>query len=151
MRGEKDTCVIASFRTVGEIKEFVAAFESCALPLEKWNHRGHLTVALWYLSHHDQATATSLIRQNILRYIAAHSIVTTKKSGYHETITLFFMRVLSRHLTEVEACESIVGLTNKLLETYGDKNLPLQYYSKQRLMSVEARTTWVEPDLKPLD
>ncbi len=151
MNGEKDACAAVLFHTVKEIKEFVAAFESCALPLEKWNHRGHLTVALWYLSRHDQATATNLIRQNILRYIAAHGVVTTKDSGYHETITLFFMRVLSKRFSEADAYDSIVMLTNKLVETYGNKNLPLEYYSKERLMSWEARTRWVEPDLKPLD
>ncbi len=151
MCSEKDACAPVWFRTVDEIKELVAAFESCTLPLDKWNHRGHLTVALWYLSRHDRATATNLIRQNLLRYIAAHGILTTKDSGYHETITLFFMHVLSKHLGEAATIDSIVGLTNQLIETYGDKNLPLQYYSKKRLMSLEARTGWVEPDLKPLD
>ncbi len=150
MNGENNADAKVSFRTPDEIKELVAAFESCTLPLEKWNHRGHLTVALWYLSRHDQATATSLIRRNILRYIDAHGIVTTKDSGYHETITLFFMQVLGKHLSKADTRESIVDLTNQLIETYGDKNLPLEYYSKERLMSWEARTCCVKPDLKPI-
>lgn len=151
MTVEKDARAAVPFHAVEEIKELVEAFESCALPLEKWNHRGHLAVALWYLSRHDRTAATNLIRRNILRYIAAHGIVTTKDSGYHETITLFFMHVLSKHSSEAATRESIVGLTNELIEAYGDKNFPLEYYSKERLMSWEARTRWVEPDLKPLD
>lgn len=151
MSSEKIARGAGSFRAEIEIREFVASFESCVLPLDEWNHRGHLTVALWYLSRHDRETATNMMRQNLLRYIAAHGIVTTKDSGYHETITLFFMRVLSKHLSECGEGASILDLTNRLIETDGDKNLPLEYYSKKRLMSLEARTRWVEPDLQPLD
>jgi len=151
MNGENNADAKVLFRAPDEIKELVAAFESCTLPREEWNHRAHLTVALWYLSRHSQAAATNLIRRNILRHLDAHGIVTTKDSGYHETITLFYMRVVSKHLSEADARESIVDLTNQLIETYGDKNLPLEYYSKERLMSWEARTHWAEPELKPLD
>jgi hypothetical protein len=31
-----------------------------------------------------------------------------------------------------------------------DKELPLQYYSRERLFSDEARAAWVEPDRQPL-
>lgn len=150
MKGENNANAKVLFRTLEEIKKLVAAFESCTLPREQWNHRAHLTVALWYLSRHSQATATNLIRRNILRHLDAHGIVTTKDSGYHETITLFFMHVVSEHLSEATVRESLVMLTNKLIETCKDKNLPLEYYSKERLMSWEARTRWVKPDLKPL-
>jgi hypothetical protein len=39
---------------------------------------------------------------------------------------------------------------NSLIKAHGDKTLPLKYYSRERLMSWEARTRWVEPDLSPL-
>ena len=32
-----------------------------------------------------------------------------------------------------------------------DKELPLQYYSRERLFSDEARVAWVEPDRQPLN
>jgi hypothetical protein len=31
-----------------------------------------------------------------------------------------------------------------------DKDLPLQYYSRERLFSEAARASWLEPDLRPL-
>jgi hypothetical protein len=46
---------------------------------------------------------------------------------------------------------TLAVLANDLIEKYGDKNLPLTYYSRERLMSWEARTRWVEPDLKALN
>jgi hypothetical protein len=42
--------------------------------------------------------------------------------------------------------EDIVHANPQLLE----KNFPLCYYSAERLFSDEARTSFVEPDLKPL-
>jgi hypothetical protein len=134
-----------------EIGKLVEAFESCTLPREEWTHRAHLTVALWYLSRHGEAEATELIRRGIQRFNRARGIVTTRTSGYHETITLFYVRVVRRHLRESGAGGCAVDLVNSLLRDYGDRNLPLEYYSRERLMSWEARAGWVEPDLKTLD
>lgn len=139
-----------SFQTPEEIERLVAAFESCTLPREEWNHRAHLTVGLWYLVRHDKAQATNLIRESIQKYNHACGIVQNKDSGYHETITLFYVWLVSKYLSGTTH-SSIVGLVNGLLNTYGQKQLPLEYYSKELLMSWEARTGWVEPNLKPLD
>lgn len=152
MSSEVSCNIDAPYETLDEIEHLISAFESCMLPRGEWNHRAHLTVGLWYLVRHEKAEATELIRQNIQKYNRAHGILTTKESGYHETITLFFIRVVSKYLSEAgSASSSIVALLNGLIASYGDKNLPLRYYSKERLMSWEARTRWVEPDLKPLN
>jgi len=138
------------FHTSEEVKRLVSAFETCTLPREEWNHRAHLTVGLWYLSKHEKAQATNLIRESIQKYNHACGIIQTNDSGYHETITLFYVWLVSKYLGSVSK-SSIVEIMNGLLNTYGDKRFPLEYYSKERLMSWEARTSWVEPDLKPLD
>jgi hypothetical protein len=39
---------------------------------------------------------------------------------------------------------------NNLAARYANKDLPLEYYSRDHLMSWEARIDWVEPDIKPL-
>jgi hypothetical protein len=140
-----------SYGTLDEIEHLISAFEACTLPREYWSHHAHLTVGLWYLVRHGKREATELIRRNIRKYNRACGILTTKTSGYHETITLFFIRVVSKYISERSADISIVELLNGLMDSYGDRNLPLTYYSKERLMSWEARTRWLEPDLKPLD
>ena len=38
-----------------------------------------------------------------------------------------------------------------LASSFAARGFPLRYWSKDRLMSVEARRVWVEPDLRPLD
>jgi len=146
-----ETVTSEPYARLGEIEGLVESFESCTLSREEWTHRAHLTVACWYLLRHNKEEATELIRKGIKRFNAAKGIVTTERSGYHETITLFYIHIVGKHLNESRAEISIVKLMNKLVETYGEKSLPLEYYSKERLMSVEARAAWLEPDLKRLD
>ncbi len=134
-----------------EIEGLVREFESCTLPRERWTHHAHLTVALWYLKRRSRAEAVTLIRDGIQRYNKASGIITTKESGYHETITRFYIWAVGKYLSSAEA-GSIVELANGLIESrYADKSLPLEYYSRERLMSWRARLDWVEPDLKSLD
>lgn len=140
-----------AYKSSIEVEELISAFESCTLPRSEWTHRAHLTVGMWYLLQHSKEKATVLIRESIRKYNQACGILTTKESGYHETITLFYVHVISKYLEQTNADHSMVDQVNKLVEKYGDRNYPLEYYSRERLMSQEARQRWVEPDLRPLD
>lgn len=136
------------YQSVSEIESLIAAFESCTLPRSEWNHHAHLIVALWYLTRYEEAEAVNKVRSRIQFYNSANSIKTTLDSGYHETITIFWLKVVSRYLLYAPEQISILDIANKLIDIYGDNGLPLQYYSRDRLMSWEARISWVEPDLQ---
>ena len=139
------------YGSAADIEQIVMQFESCTLPRKTWTHQTHVTVAVWYLSRHDQPEAVRLIRQNILRYNQACGITAGSSGGYHETITLFYMRVLRRYLDAIGAAVPLVETTNAAVHRFGTRNLPLDYYSPGRLMSALARAEWVEPDLKLLE
>ena len=57
-----------------------------------------------------------------------------------------------RLLAEARAAGASGELSDVLREhpALADKDLPLQYYSRERLFSDEARAAWVEPDLRAL-
>lgn len=93
--------------------------------------------------------ATQKIRTGIQRYNAAQGIVMTPADGYHETLTLLWIALIHQYLEQRRESD-FVTLLNGLLETYANPQLPLQYYSRDRLMSWEARCHWIEPDLQPL-
>ena len=57
--------------------------------------------------------------------------------------------MVSHYLSANREKSSILETAIALNNTYNDKYLPFQYYSRDLLMSWEARTNWVEPDLKP--
>src|SRR5215207_10097243 len=140
-----------TFRTSEEMFELLRRFEDCTLPPEEWTHAAHLTVALWYLLQFDWPEAVARVRAGIKRYNAAHGIPTTPTGGYHETLTLFWLRVVRAFLeAERNEARALVSLANELAATH-DKGLPFSYYTRERLFSPEARATWVEPDLMPLN
>lgn len=141
----------AAFRTREEIFSLVRRFEDCTLPREEWTHAAHMTVALWHLLQFDWPEAVARVRARIKRYNAAHGIVETPTGGYHETLTLFWLRAVRRFLeAERREAAALVRLANDLAATH-DRGLPFSYYTRERLFSPEARAHWVEPDLKPLD
>lgn len=139
-----------TFRTTEEILALVRRFEDCTLPRVEWTHAAHLTVALWHLLQFDWPEASAHVRRGIKRYNAAHGILTTPTGGYHETLTLFWLRTVRRFLeAERNEARALVHLANELVATHG-KGLPLTHYTRARLFSPEARAHWVEPDLRPL-
>jgi hypothetical protein len=139
------------YDSIAEIESVVHGFQWCTLPRERWTHAAHLTIALWYHLRLQWPDAEKLIRQSIQRFNEAHGIVTTPTGGYHETMTLFWIRMVRDYLDEVHSEKlPVLRLFNKLIERYGRKELPLEYYSRELLMSLEARANWVEPDLKAL-
>ncbi|HUR93688.1 MAG TPA: hypothetical protein VMY76_03835 [Gemmatimonadales bacterium] len=133
-----------------EVEQLVRRFDDGTLPQAEWTHRAHLTVALWYASHHSPERALDLVRRGILRLNAAHGVPTTPTRGYHETITRFYMHLVGRYVEQADSAESWAERANWLVGQYGDRELPLRYYSEVRLKSAEARMGWVEPDLMAL-
>lgn len=133
------------------VERLVREFEACTLAGERWTHEAHLTVAMWYLMRHPDAEATRLIRERIQRYNESRGVEMTKDSGYHETITLFYIRAIRRYLASAGGARTFAELLDGLIAACGARNFPFEYYSRERLLSWEARTNWLEPDLKSLD
>lgn len=138
------------YESVTEIEQLIEGFENGSLPAIQWTHQAHLAMAIWYLSQHKYGVATKRICAGIKRYVLARGKQNTDTDGYHETITLFYIWFVQKFLAQANTENSLVENTNNFCAQYGDQNLPLQYYSKDLLMSVEARRNWVEPDLQPL-
>src|SRR5205085_674778 len=127
----------------------LANFESGAIPLDQFNHCAHITVACLYLWSFPLPEATDRMRAGIHRFNGTHKVESTPTSGYHETLTVAWMRVLHAMKGAHGA-----GLT---VEQFLEQNpfvlcrtLLRLYYSKDRIMSLDARRGWVEPDLAPL-
>jgi hypothetical protein len=133
------------FATDPELADLVELFEACALPCERWTHRAHLEVAATYAVRYPLHQATDRIRLNIRRYNESLGNFT----GYHETITVAFMRLVAARLREERPAE-LAGFVNDLAGRFRVNSL-LDYYSETRLWSAEARERFVEPDVKGFD
>ena len=110
-----------------------------------------MTVTITYLlRHRDALIVLPLLRKNIQRYNAANGINQTVTSGYHETMTRFWLWAVDRFLASADQTVGIAELAKQFV-THTDRHLNRQYYSRGLFMSWEARLGWVEPDLKPLE
>jgi hypothetical protein len=124
---------------------FARAFEDGAVMPADFTHLAHVRVAWVYLREADTTDqALERMRAGIRRFAAAAGA----SQKYHETITVAWMRLL-----EDVRGQGASGELADVLRAYpalADKDLPLQYYSRDRLFSDEARAAWVEPDRRPL-
>ena len=130
-----------------EVPRLAAEFENGTLPQAAWTHRAHLLVALWYSSHLEPEEALAAMRYGILRLNGVHGVETTPTRGYHETITRAYMRLVRGFVASEGSREPWARRAAKLMERHGERDHLLRYYSRERLMSQEARFGWVEPDV----
>jgi hypothetical protein len=91
------------------------------------------------------------LRARITSYNESVGTPNTDTSGYHETITRFYVTVIDRFLAGADRTAPIDDLAGRLIADYGDRRLVLRCYSESRLFSPVARRSWVEPDIKSFD
>lgn len=130
-------------------EEHLRRFEDHSLPLEQWNHRAHLKVAYLYLNRFSQAEALERLRTGIQAYNAAHGIQDTPTGGYHETMTQVWLQLVSTTLCQFGPAESADAFFDAQTQLQS-KRTPLLFYSRERIMSAEAKRSFVAPDLAPL-
>ena len=135
------------YKSESEVLDLVRSFEEATIAHDDWKHAEHLVVALYYATHHDLDTAYSKMRSGILNLLEnGFKVDLTKEMPYHETITLFWMRLVS----DFNASKNGASLLDKANEVAykWDKDYPLKFYSRELLFSDEARGNFVDADLQ---
>jgi hypothetical protein len=133
-----------------EIEAIVRGFEDCTLPDSDFKHAQHLMVALSYLqrSRLTVPEATERMRGALYRFLDHYA---GDRQAYNETITLFWIKLVNSFLEKTDRERPVADIFNEMLEAFGNSNLMYDYFSREQLLSKEAKEVWVEPDLKPLD
>jgi hypothetical protein len=137
--------------TEPEIDAFLTAFEDCTLPKSRWTHSAHLFTGACYVHAHGCDLATDLMRERIRRYNVAVGGQNTPTSGYHETITVAWIKLLDR-LHRDSAPITRADFAALAIERFSsDRNPFRQYYDFDLAASTEARLSWVPPNLRDFD
>jgi putative acetyltransferase len=137
-------CLAKPLRTADE-SEFLQRFENCTLAEELWTHRAHVRMAWLHLTQAPRHEALDKIRSGILRY---NTEVLGRRLQYHGTVTVAFTCIIADRIEPLETWREFEQ-HNAELFSHGMPVL-MRYYSRQRLMSVEARRNFIEPDLQAL-
>lgn len=130
-----------------EIAAFVSAFEAGTLPKECWTHAAHILSGAWYVHALGPEAALAEMRQRIRAYNEAVGTQNTDTSGYHETITVFWIRVLAAELARRPDATRAAFVTEAVEHFGRQRDILTRYYSFNVVKSTEARRVWVEPDL----
>ena len=125
---------------------FLTEFEACRWPLDKWHHRDHIKLAYIYLSRYSFEDTIARIREGIKIHNSVHQVPDSPTSGYHETMTRAWLSLVQFVLCEYGPSTDADEFYEQHPELSQKKTLRL-FYSKERLMSADARNNFCEPDL----
>ncbi|MFL6760457.1 hypothetical protein [Sphingomonas sp.] len=139
------------FSSDAEIEHLGERFLARTLPKEEWTHEAHLATTTWLLLRRPDIDVDSDLPDLIRHYNESVGGVNSDSEGYHETITRVFLHGVRLFLGEADRREPLHELVNELLlSPMGRRDWPLRFYSRERLLSVEARRSFVPPDLAAL-
>jgi hypothetical protein len=119
-----------------------------SLHREEWTHEAHLAATTHLILRHPEIDLDAELPGLIRRFNESVGGVNDDTQGYHDTITRAYLRGVRLFLQEADLSRPVHELVNELLMApMGRRDWPLRFWSKDHLMSVEARRGWVEPDL----
>ena len=134
-------------RALGDLVE---AFLDATLPRAEWTHEAHLRVGAWHVHHHGGDGALPFLRERIRRLNDRHGTVNSATSGYHETITAAYARLIADFLAADPTADLEARVAALLASPLAERAALFRFWSRERLLSPEARAAWLPPDLAPL-
>jgi len=139
------------FHSDAEVEHIGEGLLERTLPRAEWTHEAHLAATTYLLLRRPDIDVDEELPGLIRRYNESVGGVNSDTEGYHETITLLFLRGVRLFLMEADASDPLHELVNELLlSPMGRRDWPLRFYSPELLLSVEARRHFVDPDLRAL-
>jgi hypothetical protein len=139
------------FPSDADIAHVGERFLNRTLPKEEWTHEAHLATTTWLLLRRPDVDVDSELPDLIRRYNESVGGVNNDSEGYHETITRAFLAGIRLFLSEADRAAPLHELVNELLlSPMGRRDWPLRFYSRERLLSAEARRSFIPPDIAAL-
>jgi hypothetical protein len=139
------------FHSDAEIEHIGEGLLACTLPKAEWTHEAHLAGTTWLLLKRPDIDIDRELPGIIRRYNESTGGVNSDTEGYHETITRTFLSGVRLFLAEADLSQPLHEIVNELLlSPMGQRDWPLRFYSPQHLFSVDARRSFVRPDLASL-
>lgn len=136
------------FHSDAEIEHLGEGLLACTLDRAEWTHEAHLGATTYLLLERPDVDLDRELPGIIRRFNESVGGTNSDTEGYHETITRAFLTGVRLFLAEADKTEPLHDLVNELLlSPMGRRDWPLRFYSRERLFSVEARRTFVEPDV----
>lgn len=132
------------------LDDFLRRFEEGALPKAEWTHGAHVALAASYLFASPGfviAPVLPRVRERIRFFNLSVGGANTETSGYHETLTRFWLLIVAAHLRENPPSTRLAAAQSAVAAFGEARSLHTRYYSGDVVKDTAARQTWREPDL----
>lgn len=90
-----------------------------------------------------------MLRAGIQAYNREHHVPEGLRSGYHETLTVAWLRLVGARMGSDDDALDSDSFCDRHPELL-DKSLLRTFYSRERIVTAEAKRAFVEPDREPL-
>lgn len=120
------------------------------LPKTVWTHAAHFAAVLWLLKNRIEVEVSREMPGFIRAYNEATGGANTDTSGYHETITQASIRAARDFLSGAPPQPLFMTCNALMCSRLGEPDWLLDYWTRPRLFSVEARRAWLGPDIRSL-
>lgn len=138
-----------SWPTESELERLVSRFRATTLPKTEWTHAAHLVVGTWHVDLMGPEAARDHLRGAIQRLNDSHGTINSDTSGYHETVTHGYAVLIAQFLV-VTPGSLVEKIRTLLASPLAARDALFHFYSRDRLLGVEARRGLVPPDLREL-
>lgn len=116
-------------------------FEKCEIDAEAYSHIRHVGVAFTILTRYDFLTANQIYSTNTNKIATAAGAA----DKFHVTITLAFLSIIAERMQagDYSDAQDFIDRNPDLI----NQNPLRKHYSAERMMSEQARKTFLLPDL----
>jgi hypothetical protein len=122
----------------------IARVVTCSLPKAEWTHDAHVGAAIALVRRVGEDRALRLLGRLIPRLNRSHGTPNTDTSGYHATITAYYVRAVAVCVAEG------LGDAAILADSRTGREAPLRHWRRETLFGVAAHRGVVAADLIPL-
>ena len=129
---------------------FLRGFEEGTLAKQEWTHAAHIAAAAYYLFGSDFAAVLSLMRTRIRAFNESVGGANTPTSGYHETLTHFWLLIVAELLRQRQPASRLEAAQQAVAVFGQARTLHTLYYSGDVVQDSAARQSWRAPDLLPV-
>ena len=124
-------------------------FEAGSWLVPEWTHSAHVAMAVAHLRRYPDGTLGRV--RAIRHYNDKQGTPNTESSGYHETLTRFWLAIVADFPRRGSFASEFEAATAAVARYGGERGLHSAYFSFDVVRSRQARAEWIPPDLATLD
>jgi hypothetical protein len=126
-----------------DIDSLYALFMKREMRKELWTHSAHFVVATCLIFEETIQDHFAAMRELIRANNEHMGIENTDRSGYHETLTWFYLSEIQRVVADSGARDKYAAIAAVLCSPLLDRDYPMRFYDKSVLFSSAARKSVV--------